>query len=86
MPPSDRWEMHPSGCATSQWRDSLDAARAALIPVVIGARKRAEGDEGGAVAVFAAAHTVLTCGSKNPLGLCYSGDVANVQFAGVTLS
>ena len=31
--------------------------------------------------MFASSHIVLTAGSKNPLGLCYAGDVANLQVA-----
>jgi len=77
--PADRWELHPSGCATSQWLDGSDAARIALLPAVAASRKRAEGDEGGVVAIFASHHIALHAGSKNPLGLCYAGDVANLQ-------
>jgi hypothetical protein len=77
--PADRWSLHPSGCATSQWIDGSDAARVALMPSVAATRKRAEGDEGGAVALFASQHIALTVGSKNPLGLCYAGDMTNLQ-------
>ena len=81
MKPAERWSLHPSGCATTQWLDGSDAARIALLPLVAATRKRAEGDEGGMVALFASSHITLTGGSKNPLGLCYAGDVANTQIA-----
>ena len=76
---TERWTLHPSGCATSQWLDGSDSARVALMPSVAASRKRAEGDEGGAVALFASHHIALHVGSKNPLGLCYAGDITNVQ-------
>merc|ERR1712166_660063 len=81
MKPAERWSVHPSGCATTQWLDGSDATRIALLPLVAATRKRAEGDEGGTVALFASSHITLTGGSKNPLGLCYAGDVANTQIA-----
>lgn len=77
--PAERWSVHPSGCATTQWIDGSDAARIALLPAVAASRKRSEGDTGGTVAIFAASHIALTAGSQNPLGLCYAGDVANSQ-------
>ena len=36
--------------------------------------------------MFASSHIVLTAGSKNPLGLCYAGDVANLQVAAKSTS
>ena len=80
--PAERWHLHPSGCATSKWLDGSDAARVALLPSLAAGRKRAPGDEGGVVAVFASNHIALAAGSKNPLGLCYAGDVANLQVGG----
>merc|ERR1711871_1376622 len=74
--PAERWAMHPSGCATTQWLDGSDAARIALLPAVAATRKRAEGDEGGIVALFASNQITVSAGAKNPIGLCYAGDVA----------
>jgi len=77
--PAERWSVHPSGCATTQWLDGSDSVRLALLPSIAATRKRAEGDEGGTVAIFASNHIALSAGSKNPVGLCYAGDVANLQ-------
>jgi len=78
-PPAERWQCHPSGAASTQWLDGSDSARVALLPAVAASRKREEGDEGATVALFCANHLTLHVGSKNPLGLCYAGDMANLQ-------
>ena len=83
---AERWTMHETGCVTSRWCDGSDAVRGALLPTLVAARKRADGDEGGAVAIFAANHVLLSAGSKNPIGLCYAGDVTNIQFGGENAS
>lgn len=77
-----RWEHHPSGCAQSAQCDRFDAARCALFPRLVAARKRAEGappEEGGQVVTFGTWSCVLAATSRNALGLCFMGDVINLQ-------
>eukprot|EP00930_Biecheleria_cincta_P083828 TRINITY_DN73337_c0_g1_i1.p1 TRINITY_DN73337_c0_g1~~TRINITY_DN73337_c0_g1_i1.p1 ORF type:complete len:614 (+),score=112.76 TRINITY_DN73337_c0_g1_i1:59-1843(+) len=77
-----RWEHHPSGCAQSAQCDRFDAARCALFPRLVAARKRAEGappEEGGQVVAFGTSSCVLAATSRNALGLCFMGDVLHLQ-------
>eukprot|EP00440_Ansanella_granifera_P062729 gb/GFBE01068019.1/.p1 GENE.gb/GFBE01068019.1/~~gb/GFBE01068019.1/.p1 ORF type:complete len:571 (+),score=140.95 gb/GFBE01068019.1/:1-1713(+) len=78
-----RWEHHPTGCGESCWKDRFDAARIALFPKLLTARKRPDGapESGGHVAAFATPSCVLASTSKNALGLCFMGDTLNVQIA-----
>jgi hypothetical protein len=79
-----RWEHHQSGCGQMTQADRFDAARAALFPKLVATRKRTDGveEQGGHVVYFATTSCVLATTSKNALGLCFMGDIANVEQEG----
>ena len=65
----DKWSRHPTGCATSGWRDGYDATRAALLPQVItDAVSTSESTGADFAAVFATANCVMFAATRNPLG------------------
>jgi tetratricopeptide (TPR) repeat protein len=70
------WKSHPSACATSPWNDGFDAARIAAFPSFVEAAKTKGGaDEGDRVVLFGATNCSLVAGSRNPIGLCFAGDI-----------
>jgi len=79
-----RWEHHPTGCGQSCWQDRFDAARIALFPKLVTARKRTDGvaEQGGHVVAFATTSCALATVSKNALGLCFLGDTLHLQLPG----
>ena len=68
------WKTHMSGCLTSPWNDGWDAARLALCPDLLSSVFKA--NEGSTVAIFGTNNCALSCGSQNPVGLCFAGDIA----------
>ncbi|CAE8586921.1 unnamed protein product [Polarella glacialis] len=82
-PAENRWEHHPTGCGQSSWQDRFDAARIALFPKLLTARKRPDGvaEAGGHVVAFATPSCVLASMSKNALGLCFMGDTLYLKVA-----
>jgi hypothetical protein len=69
------FEAHPSGCTSTMWHDQFDSTRVALCPHLVNERVRPEGDSGDHVATFAANQQTLVSGAKNPIGLCFMGDI-----------
>jgi tetratricopeptide (TPR) repeat protein len=72
---NSRFEAHPSGCTSTMWHDQFDSTRVALCPHLLLKRTRPEGDEGDHVVTFAANQQSLITGAKNPIGLCFMGDI-----------
>jgi len=79
--PEKRWEHHASGCGQSGWCDRFDAARTALLPILVAKRKRPDGvvDAGGHVIALATSSCVLATMSKNPMGLCFMGETWHLK-------
>ena len=72
----NNWTSHASGCATSPWNDGFDAARVALFPFVCSKAKLSSGmDEGDRIIVFGTSNCTMSAGSRNPIGLCFAGDI-----------
>ena len=72
----DKWTSHASGCATSPWNDGFDAARVALFPFLCNKAKLSSGmDEGDRIVVFGTSNCTMSAGSRNPIGLCFAGDI-----------
>eukprot|EP00943_MAST-04B_sp_MAST-4B-sp1_P002416 g2416.t1 len=72
----NKWTSHASGCATSPWNDGFDAARVVLFPHLCFKAKLTTGmDEGDRVVLFGTSNCAMSAGSRNPIGLCFSGDI-----------
>ena len=73
---NEKWTSHASGCATSPWNDGFDAARVVLFPHLCTKAKLTTGmDEGDRVVLFGTSNCAMSAGSRNPIGLCFSGDI-----------
>jgi tetratricopeptide (TPR) repeat protein len=72
------FEMHPSGCGSTIWHDQYDSTRAALFPHFIQNREAGAGagtPQGDSVCLFGANQQCLVADSRNPIGLCFMGDM-----------
>lgn len=79
------WHTHVPGCASSKWCDGYDSTRLLLLPDLVTPGARAAIDAAGLdfptgygdlVAVFLTSSQCVVCGARNPLGLCYLGEMA----------
>lgn len=80
-PKTWKFGKHASACCQSEWGDQFDSTRAAVIPNMVmmmgpGAMAGAPRNTGGdPVVIFAAHSQCMAAGSKNPLSLCFMGDM-----------
>jgi len=80
--PADwKFTKHASACCQSEWHDGFDSTRAALLPdmtqAILPGSMVGDGTPSGGdtVVVFASHSQAYAAGSKNPLSLCFMGDM-----------
>eukprot|EP00668_Euglena_longa_P029433 GGOE01036781.1.p1 GENE.GGOE01036781.1~~GGOE01036781.1.p1 ORF type:complete len:642 (+),score=115.20 GGOE01036781.1:65-1990(+) len=83
--PAAPWHTHLPGCASSTWCDGYDATRALLMPELVATEARKAVDaanlafgpqgDGELVIIFATQNQCVVSGSRNPIALCYMGEM-----------